>query len=88
MKIAVFCDSEFWHGYNWDERKKDFKSNRDFWIPKIERNVARDIENQKLLKDQGWQGLVVWECQLKKASFESTMEQLAKEIRRGLQYNE
>mgnify|MGYP003550159130 CR=1 FL=1 len=38
-KIAVFCDSEFWHGYDWDNRKKDFKSNRDFWIPKIERNI-------------------------------------------------
>lgn len=40
-KIAVFCDSEFWHGYNWEERKNDFKSNRDFWLPKIERNMAR-----------------------------------------------
>ena len=42
-KIAVFCDSEFWHGYNWEERKNDFKSNRDFWIPKIERNMTRTI---------------------------------------------
>ncbi|MDR2089158.1 MAG: very short patch repair endonuclease, partial [Clostridiales Family XIII bacterium] len=40
-KVAVFCDSEFWHGYNWEERKSDFKSNRDFWIPKIERNMLR-----------------------------------------------
>ena len=39
-KIAIFCDSEFWHGYNWEERKKDFKSNRDFWISKIEKNIA------------------------------------------------
>ena len=37
-KVAVFCDSEFWHGYNWEERKKDFKTNQDFWISKIERN--------------------------------------------------
>ena len=29
-KIAVFCDSEFWHGYNWKERKKDFKSHQEF----------------------------------------------------------
>ena len=43
-KVAVFCDSEFWHGYNWDERKKDFKSHQDFWIPKIERNMERDAE--------------------------------------------
>ena len=38
-KVAVFCDSEFWHGYNWIERKKDFKSHQEFWIPKIERNM-------------------------------------------------
>ncbi len=34
-KVAVFCDSEFWHGYNWDERKKDIKSHQEFWIPKV-----------------------------------------------------
>ena len=43
-KMAVFCDSESWHGYSWDERKKDFKSYQDFWIPKIERNMERDAE--------------------------------------------
>lgn len=30
-KIAVFCDSEFWHGYDWENRKADIKSNQDFW---------------------------------------------------------
>lgn len=44
LKIALFCDSEFWHGKNWEERKKDFKSNQEFWIPKIERNIHRDKE--------------------------------------------
>ena len=50
-KVAVFCDSEFWHGYNWDERKKDFKSHQEFWIPKIERTIERDKEvTEKLIK--------------------------------------
>ena len=40
-KVAVFCDSEFWHGFNWEERKKDFKTNQEFWIPKIERNTVQ-----------------------------------------------
>ncbi|MBR6986270.1 MAG: hypothetical protein IKH75_22640 [Ruminococcus sp.] len=48
-KIAVFVDSEFWQGFNWDERKQDFKSNRDFWISKIERNIQRDIEVKSTL---------------------------------------
>lgn len=34
-KVAVFCDSEFWHGFDWENRKNDFKSNQSFWIPKI-----------------------------------------------------
>ena len=53
-KVAVFCDSEFWHGYDWDNKKKEFKSHQDFWIPKIERNIARDKEVTKTLEDSGW----------------------------------
>mgnify|MGYP002408816909 CR=1 FL=1 len=59
-KIAIFCDSEFWHGYNWDQRKNDIKSNRDFWIPKIERNIERDNEVTSELKSQGWTVLRFW----------------------------
>ncbi len=53
-KIAVFCDSEFWHGHNWDVRKRDFKSNQDFWISKIERNMLRDQDVSQKLKEDGW----------------------------------
>lgn len=66
LKIAVFCDSEFWHGYNWEERKKDFKSNRDFWIPKIERNIERDKEVNEKLKCEGWKVIRFWGKEIKK----------------------
>lgn len=65
-KVAVFCDSEFWHGYNWDERKNDFKSHRDFWIPKIERNMERDNEVNKTLENEGWTVLRFWGNDIKK----------------------
>ncbi len=65
-KVAVFCDSEFWHGYNWEERKKDFKSNQEFWIPKIEKNMERDLEVNKELKKQGWTVLRFWGKEIKK----------------------
>lgn len=65
-KVAVFCDSEFWHGYNWEDRKKDFKSNQDFWIPKIERNIERDIEVNEQLKSMGWIVLRFWGRDIKK----------------------
>ena len=54
LKIAVFCDSEFWHGYDWENRKHDFKSNQEFWIAKIERNIARDKEVNEHLQAEGW----------------------------------
>ena len=53
-KVAVFCDSEFWHGYNWEERKYDFRSHQDFWFPKIERNIERDKEVNAQLESEGW----------------------------------
>jgi len=65
-KIAIFCDSEFWHGYNWEERKKDFKSHQEFWIPKIERNMERDIEVTKKLESEGWTVLRFWGNEIKK----------------------
>lgn len=65
-KVAVFCDSEFWHGYNWEERKKDFKSHQEFWIPKIERNMERDIEVTDILESEGWTVLRFWGKEIKK----------------------
>lgn len=65
-KIAVFCDSEFWHGYDWDNRINDIKSRRDFWIPKIERNMQRDIEVTNALTADGWIVLRFWGKEIKK----------------------
>lgn len=59
-KIAVFCDGDFWHGYNWEEAQNEIKSNRDFWFPKIEKNIARDTEVTKRLQAQGWTVFRFW----------------------------
>lgn len=65
-KIAVFCDSEFWHGYDWENAKDKIKSHELFWIPKIEKTMARDIYVTETLKMQGWQVLRFWGKELKK----------------------
>lgn len=65
-KIAVFVDSEFWHGYNWDVKKNEIKSNRDFWIAKIERNIERDAEVNEYLSNDGWIVLRFWGNDIKK----------------------
>lgn len=65
-KVAVFCDSEFWHGYDWEKRKSDIKSNKEFWISKIERNMARDEEVNDYLTSRGWTVLRFWGKQIQK----------------------
>ena len=64
-KIAVFCDSEFFHGYDWENKQKEIKSNRDFWIPKIERNIQRDAEVNKKLQADGWIVIRFWGNEIK-----------------------
>ena len=59
-KIAVFVDSEFWHGKNWEVRRNDHKSNQDFWHKKIERNIERDKEVNEKLSSEGWKVLRFW----------------------------
>ena len=65
-RIAIFCDSDYWHGYDWENRNQRIKSNREYWIPKIERNMARDKEVNKALSRDGWTVLRFWEWQIKK----------------------
>jgi len=65
-KVAVFCDSEFWHGHDWENRKHDFKSNQEFWIPKIERNMERDKEVNEILESEGWTIIRFWGKEIKK----------------------
>lgn len=59
-KLAVFVDSEFWHGKDWDKRKFDHKSNQEFWLAKIERNIERDNEVNEKLIAEGWTVLRFW----------------------------
>lgn len=79
QKIAVFCDGEFWHGYNWNERKKDIKSNQEYWIDKIERNMKRDSEVNKELESSGWRVLRFWEKDLLR-NMDQCVEKIEKEI--------
>ncbi len=65
-KLIIFVDGEFWHGYNWIEKKKKIKTNRDFWIPKIERNMQRDLENNLKLESLGFKVFRFWEHEIKK----------------------
>lgn len=65
-RIAVFVDGEFWHGKDWPDRKERLKRNREYWIEKIEENMARDQRNDRLLIQHGWMPIHFWEKQVLK----------------------
>lgn len=60
-RVAVFVDGEFWHGKDWETRKQHLKRNREYWIEKIEENMARDLRNDHLLEQAGWVVIHFWE---------------------------
>lgn len=67
---AIFVHGCFWHQHP-DPRCVDArlpKSKLDYWIPKLERNVARDEAQALLLKERGWKVLTVWDCETKDTS--------------------
>lgn len=66
LKIAIFCDGEFWHGKDWEIHKHDHKSHQQFWLSKIEGNMKRDKEVNDHLKNDGWSVLRFWETDIKK----------------------
>ncbi len=59
-KVAVFCDSEFWHGFDWENRKNDFRTNKEFWLKKIQCNMERDVSVTSALERDGWLVLRFW----------------------------
>lgn len=64
-KVAIFCDGDFWHGWDWENRKDSIKNNREYWIPKIERNMQKDIEVNHVLSSMGWRVIRVWEHEIR-----------------------
>lgn len=89
-RTAIFVNGCFWHGHGVTEspvQDSRFKiqgsscckipqTNRGFWEKKILRNQERDQENYRVLQNNGWQVIVVWECQLTSKHLEHTMRQV------------
>ena len=63
-KTAIFIHGCFWH--KCPECYREPKSNREFWLPKIDRNVERDAKNKKILEKNGWKVMILWEHEIKK----------------------
>lgn len=82
-KTIIFVNGCFWHKH---EGCKYFvwpKNNAEFWKNKIEQNVARDKNNYRLLQEQGWHIVIVWECELKPNNREETLKHLVLRLHTG-----
>lgn len=79
LKIAIFVDSEFFHGKDWETQKNRFKTNREFWQNKIERNMQRDIQVNDHLMEKGWTVLRFWSTEIKN-NLESCIAKIQTEI--------
>ena len=82
-KTVIFVNGCFWHKHDcprfvWPS------SNEEYWRPKILKNVERDQANSSLLRDTGWNVVVVWECELKKNVREERLDKLCVQIREGI----
>jgi DNA mismatch endonuclease (patch repair protein) len=64
-KKAILIHGCFWHGHDCKEGRREPKSNRSYWLPKIERNRQRDAQHLAELVRLGWSVLTVWECELR-----------------------
>ncbi len=80
FKTVIFVNGCFWHKHDcprfvWPS------SNQEYWIPKITANVERDEKNHLMLQERGWNVIIVWECELKKAVSDTRLTRLIIEIK-------
>ena len=80
-KYAIQINGCFWHGHKNCSQFKLPRSNKEWWLKKISKNIERDKKNYKLLSDKGWKVTVVWDCQLNPKKREKTLAKLLRCLR-------
>ena len=66
---VIFVNGCFWHQHDCPRGSRTPKANHDYWIKKLERTKERDRTNLERLREEGWDALVVWECEAKSTDF-------------------
>jgi DNA mismatch endonuclease, patch repair protein len=80
QRLAVFVDGCFWHRHNGCKFSYTPKSRQEFWLPKFERNIARDQLVIRTLRSQGWRVIRIWECALVGRKLHLTIRRLKRQI--------
>ncbi len=84
-KTVVFVHGCFWHGHEGCRRSHIPKSNEQYWITKISRNLSRDKAHTQELMKLGWGVIIVWECEINnKAKFEALKTNIIQQIAGGM----
>ena len=80
-KTVIFVNGCFWHGHEGCRYFVWPQNNEEFWENKISGNIQRDRRNRQVLTGQGWNVIVIWECELKKSKVNETLSKLVQELR-------
>lgn len=78
-KTVIFVNGCFWHQHKGCKNATIPKTRTEFWVEKLNKNVANDEKNNQLLTDMGWTVITLWECELEK-DFESKMKEIIDQI--------
>lgn len=84
-KTVIFINGCFWHRHEGCRYATTPKTRTDFWQEKFDRNVANDRKHKEELETMGWRVITLWECELKKNSFEETMNRLGQQLHNDIQ---
>lgn len=82
-KSVIFINGCFWHGHEYCKYSKLPQTNAEFWMKKITRNIERDKDNKSKLASSGWNVIEIWQCQLKPAKKEETLNALIDKLQNG-----
>lgn len=83
----IFINGCFWHGHPGCKHFVVPKTNTDYWLNKINRNIASDQKNYLKLKCDGWKIVILWECELKPVNIEVTIDRLIHLIHDDREHN-
>lgn len=84
-KTVIFINGCFWHRHEGCRYATIPKTRTEFWQEKFDRNVANDRKHKEELETMGWRVITLWECELKKNSFEETMNRLGQQLHNDIQ---
>lgn len=84
-KTVIFINGCFWHRHEGCRYATTPKTRTEFWMNKFEKNVENDRMHKEELETMGWRVITLWECELKKNSFEDTMNRLEQQLHNDIQ---